>query len=69
MKTLLLNQLSTQAKYKIYLMRKIDNHPIFAKKVGKGVTLLKVDFPIDSKEYLEKINYLENSGWYQVLAE
>lgn len=44
MKYLSTHMLSTQAKYKVFLMRKKDGAPIFARKMGRGFKLLKITY-------------------------
>lgn len=61
--------LSTQAKYKVFLMRKKDGAPIFARKMGRGFKLLKITYPTYSEEYKNEEMRLEAEGWLLVLED
>lgn len=67
MKTIYVSQLSTQASYKYHLMRKKDNLPIIAKKIGKGVRLRKFDLQLNAPEFKDEMTKLEADGWLLVL--
>jgi hypothetical protein len=50
MKYLSTHMLSTHTSYKLFLMRKKDDSPIFAKKIRYGFKLLKITSPTDSED-------------------
>jgi hypothetical protein len=69
MKYLSTHMLSTHAKYKVFLMRKKDVSPIFARKIGRGFKLLKITYPTDSEEFKKEERRLEAEGWSLVLGD
>lgn len=50
-------------------MRKKDLSPIFAKKKGRGFSLMKIAYPIDSEEFKKELKRLEVEGWALVLED
>lgn len=69
MKFLSTNSLSTQARYRVYLIRKKEECSIFAKKKGRGFTFQKVTLPFGSEEYLKEVFRLEADGWSLVIED
>lgn len=69
MKCLSNKSLSTHAQYKVFLMRKKDGFPIFAKKLGRGFKLMKVTIPVNSEEFNKEQINLEAKGWLLVLDD
>lgn len=67
MKYLSTHMLSTHARYKVFLMRKKDLFPIFARKIGRGFKLVKITYPVDSEEFKKERMKLEAKGWSLVI--
>ena len=50
-------------------MRKKDGRPIFAKKIGKGFRLLKLEEIEDNYTYNETLDELETDRWMLIITK